>query len=106
MKKKKQVSPDTLPLKLVSEELAGLRRVFRETMRHYAQRVDGEILKLLEVVEEAEQVDQVSATRFRDARDMITILRHAKVKSEKGRRRDLKKLESVVEDLQALTQDW
>ena len=41
-----------------------------------------------------------------DLRDMLTLLRTLEVKPEAGRRKDLKKIESLVEDLRLLSERW
>jgi hypothetical protein len=103
---KKNHSTDTSPLKLVSDELTCLRKVFRETVQSYGRRLDAEIVQVREAVEEVCEAKKVSAAQHRDARDMLTILRGMRVKTEKGRRRDLKRLESLVEDLIELSRNW
>jgi len=37
---------------------------------------------------------------------MLTLLRNAGVKPEKGRRKDLKKLDTISEDLAMMVQNW
>ena len=41
-----------------------------------------------------------------DLRDMLTLLRTLEIKPEAGRRKDLKKIESLVEDLRVLSERW
>ena len=41
-----------------------------------------------------------------DLRDMLTLLRTLEVKPEAGRRKDLKKIESLVEELRLLSERW
>ena len=103
---KKKLSSDTSPLKLVADELTCLRKVFRETVRSYGRRLDAEIVQVREAVEEVSEAKKVSASQNRDARDMLTSLRGVRVKTEKGRRRDLKRLEALVEDLLELSRNW
>ena len=45
-------------------------------------------------------------SEIHDLRDMLTLLRTLDVKPEAGRRKDLKKIESLVEDLRALSERW
>ena len=56
---------------------------------------------------------QAAATRLdsphsevHDLRDMLTLLRTLEVKPEAGRRKDLKKIESLVEELRLLSERW
>ena len=45
-------------------------------------------------------------SRVRDLRDMLTLLRTMETKPQEGRRKDLKKMEAVINDLQLLTAGW
>ena len=69
-----------------------------------AARLDAEIERVSKAVETA--VDKASGAKIRDLRDMLTLLRHRQLKPDKGRRKDLKKIESVVNDLAMLIENW
>ncbi len=125
---KKELLPvEASPFKSATEELDALRKTFRTACRHYAERVDMEIIRLRERVATAAEVyhgnDKVRAaagargrsragsaaepdSQIHDLRDMITVLRTLEVKPPAGRRRDLKKIEATVEDLRMLLERW
>ncbi len=125
---KKELPPvEASPFKSATEELDILRKKFRTACRHYAERVDMEIIRLRERVATAAEVshgrDKVKAAagtrgrplardaadpnfQLRDLRDMLTALRTLEVKPVAGRRRDLKKIEATVEDLRMLIERW
>ena len=44
--------------------------------------------------------------QLRDLRDMLTLLRTMQIKPQEGRRKDLKKIESVISDLELLAAQW
>ena len=113
------------PFKSAAEELDALRKTFRVACRHYAERVDMEIIRLRERIAAAGEVyrenDKVKAAagprgrtaavadaglQIRDLRDLLTLLRTLEVKPVAGRRRDLKKIEGVVEELRMLIERW
>jgi uncharacterized protein YfkK (UPF0435 family) len=94
------------PMKAVAEELAHLRASFRETLEAYATRIDSEIAQVEEVIRAELGNEKISAAKLRDLRDMLTLLRHTRFKSEKGRRKDLKKIDSLVGDLAMLIENW
>ena len=114
------------PFKSAAEELDALRKTFRAVCRHYADRVDMEIIRLREHVAAAGEVyreqDKVKAAagargrsaaardavgvQIRDLRDMLTVLRTLEIKPDSGRRRDLKKIEAAVDDLRTLVERW
>ena len=49
---------------------------------------------------------KLPASHIRDLRDMITLCRTLDLKPEKGRRKDLKKIDTLVEELQLMIQHW
>ena len=96
-----------LPLATVAEELAFLRKTFRDLVTAYGAAVEGEITHLHALVSaEAASKKKLPASRTADLRDMLMLLRSLDVKPAKGRRRDLKKLEGTVADIRAITDRW
>ena len=92
------------PSKAVVSELQDLRSELRESASSYAARLDAEIERVREAVEAAG--GNSSGAKIRDLRDMLTLLRHRQLRPDKGRRKDLKKIESVVGDLAMLIENW
>ena len=45
-------------------------------------------------------------SEIHDLRDMLTLLRTLQIKPEAGRRKDLKKIEGLVEELRLLSERW
>lgn len=96
-----------LPLKPVAEELAFLRKSFRELIAAYAANIEGDIARLQAMVsKEAASKRKLPASRVPELRDMLMMLRNFDVKTGKGRRRDLKKIENLVEDLRTIAERW
>ena len=105
------MKPDTdgmeaSPLKSVAEELAFLRKMFRETVDQYAARIESDIASIRESVMNEVKGKKGTAARNRDARDMITLIRTLEIRPEKGRRRDMKKIDALVEELQRFRENW
>ena len=94
------------PIKAVVEDLEQLREVFRETIQRHAERVDEEVLAILRAVKDMAESGKVTSAQMRDVRDMMTLLRNTDFKPEKGRRKDLKKIDNLVGDLQMLIEHW
>lgn len=93
--------------KTVAEELAFLRKTLRDLVASYANQLEGEISLLLSTVKaDAESRKKLPATRAHDLRDMLSLLRNLEVKPAKGRRRDLKKVETLVEELRRIVERW
>ena len=112
------------PYKSAAEELDTLRKTFRSACQHYAKRIDMEIIRLRERVAGAgeQQSDTVGKKRapgrngardaasanshLYDLRDMTGLLRSLDVKPLAGRRKDLKKIESLVDELRQMIERW
>ena len=92
------------PSKAVVSELQDLRAELREAASSYAARLDAEIERVRAAVEASGE--KAAGTKVRDLRDMLTLLRHRQVRSDKGRRKELKKIESVIGDLAMLIENW
>jgi len=65
-------------------------------------RLDG-IKSLVADLGAAEKIPQ---KKLRDIRDMYTILSEPRMKPEKGRLKDLKKMDSVSDDLEMMVEHW
>ena len=103
----KQKSAATLPILPVAEELAFLRKSFKELISTYSTKIEAELAQLqISVNAEAAAKRKVPAGRAADLRDMLMLLRNFDIKPAKGRRRDLKKIENVVEDLRSIVERW
>jgi hypothetical protein len=105
--KTKSKAADAFPFKGVAQELAALRLAFRELVKSYTTQLEGEISKVeLAITTGAASRRKLPLSRAHDLRDMLMLLRSLDVKPIRGRRRDLKKVEAAVEDLQRIVESW
>ncbi len=83
--------------------MGGLRAVLREALDHYAAAVDGGlggVLALLEGGTVGSQAPRVPPAR--DSQEALALLRGLKLKPEKGRVKDLARIEKAARELAAL----
>lgn len=97
-------SLDISPVKSVAEEVDLLRKSLRECVEVYVGRLDTDLLQIREAI--LAQSKKPGTHQLHDMRDMITLCRTVDLKPEKGRRKDLKKIESLIEDMQAMLKTW
>lgn len=97
---------ETSPAKSVVDELDGLRDAFRSALQAYASRLEEELGLVKKAVVDQSAKKRVPPARLRDLRDMLTLLRKFSIKPEKGRRKDLKKIDALVGDLSMLIEHW
>ena len=103
---KKVPDPDTAtsPFKLAAEDLDFVRKSFREAAERYTAGIEGDLVRLRALVEEQET--KPSAAVLRDVRELSGLLRRLDLRAEKGRRKDLKKVELLVHDLLDIAETW
>ncbi|MFZ4775086.1 MAG: hypothetical protein ACOYM3_06975 [Terrimicrobiaceae bacterium] len=94
------------PAKALLEELETFRGLYHGTLNAISSRVDEQLKAIKSHVEALGSGKDVPAGKNRDIRDMLTILRNADVKPDKGRRKDLKKLDSISDDLGMMVETW
>ena len=99
-------SLEVSPMKSLAEELDFLRKSLRESVSVYATRLETQLMQIRETVLEQTKNPKLPTSHIRDLRDMITLCRTLDIKPEKGRRKDLKKIDTVVEDLHVMIQNW
>ena len=95
-------SPDTSPVKVLQAELAKLRRDLRATVRAYAARLEIDLAESRAALGSFDAVEELSRERLHELRDLMIHVRKRKLKPEKGRRKDLRKIDSLIEDLRIL----
>jgi hypothetical protein len=94
------------PMKSVVEEVDFLRGTLKEIVTAYTGRLEGEMTRVRAAASRSMNKKRLPAAQIRDARDMLTLLRKLDVKPSKGRRRDLKRVETVVEELKRFVDGW
>jgi len=92
----------TSPAILLEMELDKLRRDLRTIVRAYAARLEVALAESRAALETSKPAEELSGERLRDLRDLTILVRKRKLKPEKGRRKDLRKIDSLIEDLQFL----
>jgi len=93
-------------MKSVAEELQFLQKALRECIDVYTSRIEGQIGQIRKKVLEQAKNPKDSSTYLRNLRDMITLCRTLDIKPEKGRRKDLKKIDLLVGELHLMIQNW
>jgi hypothetical protein len=102
----KRKADDALPTRAVVAELSKFRKVARASIDAHRRRVEAELDAVRKKLEALAGSDKTPDARGRDLRDMLTLLRSHKIDPAKGRRKDLKKIESLAEDLSMLCERW
>ena len=99
-KKTREISPVTM----LNDELDAVRRDLRRTIRAYAVRLELDLAESIAAVNRYKRVEDLSRERLHDIRDLTIMMRKRKLKPEKGRRKDVRKLDSLIHDLHSIAQ--
>lgn len=96
------------PIKSALEEVDALRQLFRATVKHFSVAVETDLDRLRAGIAAKEPVKKATLPPdlVRDARDVATLVRMLGIKPEKGRRRDLKKIEKALEEALEIVKKW
>ena len=101
--KKRHKKRETSPATMLAEELAALRRDLRATIRAYAARLEIDLAESMASVASSKGAETLSRDQLHEIRDLTIMLRKRKLKPEKGRRKDLRKIDSLIRDLHSVT---
>lgn len=95
-------SVNTSPVKILESELEKLRSDLRATVRAYAARLEIDLAESRAALGSLKPAEELPRERLHELRDLMIHVRKRKLKPEKGRRKDLRKIDSLIEDLQLL----
>jgi hypothetical protein len=104
MKKKRRPKKqrETSPVTMLAGELAALRRDLHATIRAYAVRLEIDLAESMAAVS-SKRVEALPREKLHNIREMTIMVRKRKLKPEKGRRKDLRKIDSLIRDLHSIT---
>lgn len=97
--KRPPTAPSGGPVKQLDAELRKLRAELRATLRTYSARLEIQLAQCRAALESAAAAPEISRERIHALRDLTAMLRKRKVKPEKGRRKDLRKLDELISDV-------
>jgi len=92
------------PVTMLTDELDAVRRDLRRTIRAYTARLELDLAESITAVTRYKRPEELSRERLHDIRDLTIMMRKRKLKPEKGRRKDVRKLDSLIRDLHSIAQ--
>jgi len=96
---RRQRPRESSPVTMLESELQALHRDLRTTAKAYVNRLENDLLVCLAALRSYGPIEQVSREILHQVRDLTIIVRNRKLKPEKGRRKDLRKIDSLIVDL-------
>jgi hypothetical protein len=104
-KKKAKAKHETSPVRHLQLELQELRRELRTTARVYAKRLEYELSLTTSALDRYAPAEKLSREQLHRVREFAIMVRQRRLRPEKGRRKDLRKIESLISDLRPLVDD-
>jgi hypothetical protein len=90
---------ESSPVTMLESELRALHRDLRIIAKAYIARLENDLLVCLAALRSYGPVEQLPRETLHQIRDLTIIVRNRKLKPEKGRRKDLRKIDSLIVDL-------
>jgi hypothetical protein len=90
---------ESSPVTILEAELHGLHRDLRTIAKAYIARLENDLFVCLAALRSYGAIEQVPREMLYQIRDLTIIVRNSKLKPEKGRRKDLRKIDSLIVDL-------
>jgi hypothetical protein len=89
------------------QQLLLVNGMLDEVARNYLARLHREISDLVRTLEK-KQADPASLSRreMKGLQEMLKQIAHLQINPEKGRRKDLKKIDTLIGDLQSIVERW
>jgi hypothetical protein len=90
-----------LQIQLILSQLAALRRQLRETLHAYEARLEISLAETISYVTGLKTVKRLRRERIDHIDQLIVLLRNHKLKPDKGRRKDLRRVEQMITEIRA-----
>jgi hypothetical protein len=98
-KQARRRSLESTPVTMLESELHALHCDLRTTAKAYIARLENDLLVCLSALRSYGPIGNVSREILHQIRDLTIIVRNRKLKPQKGRRKDLRKIDSLIADL-------
>jgi hypothetical protein len=88
------------------QQLLLVNGLLDEVARNYLARLHREIDELIRALEKKQAQPGFSRRELKDLHDMLKQISLLQINPEKGRRKDLKKIDSLIGELQSIVERW
>jgi len=103
MKPRRHKRSEVTPATMLERELDSLRRDLRSTIRAYAARLEIDLAESTRAVASVKDCENISRERLHDIRELMILVRNRKLKPQNGRRKDVRKIDSLIRDVHSIT---
>jgi hypothetical protein len=102
---KKSQTPKALSA-VARQQLLLINGLLDEVARNYLARLHREIAELTRAMEKKEAGPGFRRRELKDLRDMLNRVARLEINPERGRRKDLKRIDALIGELQSTVERW
>jgi hypothetical protein len=88
------------------QQLVLINGLLDEVARNYLARLHREVLDLARILERKQAGTGFSRREERDLENILKRIAHLQIDPERGRRKDLKKIDALIGELQSTVERW
>ena len=88
------------------QQLLLVNGLLDEVARNYLARLHREIAELIRVLEKKQAEPSFSRRELKDLHEILKQIANLQINPEKGRRKDLKKIDALIGELQSTVERW
>ncbi|MEI9998664.1 MAG: hypothetical protein WDO13_05590 [Verrucomicrobiota bacterium] len=88
------------------QQLLLVNGLLDEVSRNYVARLHRELAELLRSIEKKQSEPEFSRRKVKDFREILKLIAHLQINPERGRRKDLKRIDELIGQLQAVIDKW
>jgi len=102
---KKSAAPKALGA-VARQQLLLINGLLDEVARNYLARLHREISDLIRALEKKQASGEFSRREVKDLQNILKRISSLQIDSEKGRRKDMKKIDALIGELQSTVERW
>lgn len=91
---------------VVRQQLTVVDGLLDEVSRNYVLRLHREIGQLIRILQRTERAGKLTRDAKRDLKKLIDKVGRLQISPEKGRRKDLKKIDELIGEVQSVLERW
>lgn len=91
---------------VVRQQLLVMDGLLDEVARNYVLRLHREIGQLVRILQRTEKAGKLSRETKRDLKKLVEQVGRLQISPEKGRRKDLKKIDALIGKVQSVLETW
>jgi hypothetical protein len=102
VKRKRLRRSEVTPATMLDAELGSLGRELRATIRAYVARLEDDLAESRKAISSVKN-ENLTRERLHEIREMMILVRNRKLKPQHGRRKDVRRIDSLIRDVHSIT---